>query len=74
MKVFLNKFLNWILIFFLSLTSTNSFVFAQNIDQFTLPTGGKVVSGNININQPKNGRLDVNQTTNYLINENTYSY
>lgn len=74
MKILINKFINWFLIFFLSLTSTNSYVFAQNIDQFTLPTGAKVVSGNITINQPNIGRLDVNQTTKQgIVNWNTFN-
>ncbi len=74
MKILINKFINWFLIFFLSLTSTNSYVFAQNIDQFALPTGGKVVSGNITINQPNIGRLDVNQTTKQgIVNWNTFN-
>ena len=74
MKLLINKFLNWFLIIFLSLTSTNSYVFAQNIDQFALPTGGQVVSGNIDINQPSVGRLDVNQTTQQgIVNWNTFN-
>ena len=74
MKVLTKNFLNWWLIIFLSLTSTNSYVFAQTIDQFTLPTGGEVVSGNISINQPTVGRLDVNQTTNQgIVNWNTFN-
>ena len=58
MKLLLKQFVNWFLIIFLTLTSTNSYVFAQNIDQFALPTGGQVVSGNIDINQSSVGRLD----------------
>ena len=74
MKALIKKFLNLTLIAFLSLTSTNSYVFAQNIDQFALPTGGQVVSGNIDINQPSVGRLDVNQTTQQgIVNWNTFN-
>ena len=74
MKLLLKQFVNWFLIIFLTLTSTNSYVFAQNIDQFALPTGGQVISGNIDINQPSVGRLDVNQTTQQgIVNWNTFN-
>ncbi len=74
MKILLKSFINWFLIIFLTFAPTNSLVFAQNIDQFALPTGGQVVSGNIDINQPSVGRLDVNQTTQQgIVNWNTFN-
>ena len=74
MKLLFKQLVNWFLIIFLTLTSTNSYVFAQNIDQFALPTGGQVISGDININQPSVGRLNINQTTQQgIVNWNTFN-
>ena len=74
MKLVLKFFLNWFLILFLSITSTNSLVFAQNIDPYALPTGGTIVTGTIEINQPSLGRLNVNQSSQQgIVNWNTFN-
>ena len=58
-----SKFLKYLFILYFTFFSVSP-TFASSISPLTVPTGGQVASGNININQSAPGKLVVNQTTN----------
>ena len=57
------KFLKYLFILYFTFFSVSP-TFASSISPLTVPTGGQVASGTININQSAPGKLVVNQTTN----------
>ena len=57
------KFLKYLFILYFTFFSVSP-TFASSISPLTVPTGGQVASGTININQNAPGKLVVNQTTN----------
>ena len=58
-----SKFLKYLFILYFTFFSVSP-TFASSISPLTVPTGGQVASGTININQSAPGKLVVNQTTN----------
>lgn len=58
-----SKFIKYLFILYFTFFSVSP-TFASSISPLTVPTGGQVASGTININQSAPGKLVVNQTTN----------
>ena len=68
----IKKTIAYLLIFQLSYFS--ALPLAHAIDPLTLPTGGTVISGTVNIQQPSISQLNVNQTSNQaIVNWNTFN-
>jgi len=68
----IKKIITYLLIFQLSYFSALPLAYA--IDSLTLPTGGTVISGTVNIQQPSISQLNVNQSSNQaIVNWNTFN-
>ncbi|MDC1538218.1 autotransporter-associated beta strand repeat-containing protein [Pelagibacteraceae bacterium] len=66
MFILIKKFVSWLVIFQLTFFSS-PYVWAQDIGSLTLPQGGSVVSGQVNIDYAAVDRLNVNQASNQAV-------